>query len=143
MNIKILNDKAKMPTRGSEKAAGYDMYAAIDEPISIPPHKSVMVPTGIAMEVPDGYFVGLFPRSGISFKRGLRLSNCVGVIDSDYRGEVLAPIHNDFDYEESIEPGERVCQFIILPYIVEDLNEVDGLSDTARGEGGFGSTGEK
>lgn len=143
MNIKFLNDKAKMPTRGSEKAAGYDMYAAIDEPINIPPHKSVMVPTGIAMEVPDGYFAGLFSRSGISFKRGLRLSNCVGVIDSDYRGEVLVPIHNDFDYEKSIEPGERVCQLILLPYAVEDLNKVNELSDTARGEGGFGSTGEK
>lgn len=143
MNIKIkkLNNLAKMPSRGSSEAAGYDLYAAIKERIGIRPHETVKVGTGLSFELPEGTFAAIFPRSGIATKRGLRPANCVGVIDSDYRGPVIVALHNDTDEIQSVEPGERIAQMILLPFISMDFNEVNELSDTARGEGGFGDSG--
>lgn len=142
MNIKFLNEYAKVPTRGSAYAAGYDLYAAIDKPIIIFPGDTVSVTTGLAMEIPEDYFGAIFARSGLATKRGLRPANCVGVVDADYRGEVIVAIHNDSDKIQQIEPGERIAQMVFLPYqSVGDFEVVDELNDTARGAGGFGSTG--
>lgn len=142
MNIKFLNEYAKVPTRGSAYAAGYDLYAAIDKPIIIFPGDTVSVTTGLAMEIPEDYFGAIFARSGLATKRGLRPANCVGVVDADYRGEVIVAIHNDSDKIQQIEPGERIAQMVFLPYqSVGNFEVVDELNDTARGAGGFGSTG--
>lgn len=144
MNIKLLNEYAKVPTQGSEYAAGWDLYAAIAVPVDIAPHSTVKVGTGIAVEIPDGFFAGIYARSGLATKKGLRPANCVGVCDSDYRGEYIVAIHNDTDEMMSIEPGERIAQMIVQPYAKFDgFTVVDELSDTARGAGGFGSTGSK
>ena len=145
MNIKIkkLNNLAKMPSRGSSDAAGYDLYAATNYNIEIQPHTTVKIGTGLSFELPQGTFAAIFSRSGIATKRGLRPANCVGVIDSDYRGPVIVALHNDTDEIQSVEPGERIAQMILLPFISMDFNEVNELSDTTRGDGGFGSTGEK
>ena len=142
MNVKFLNEYAKVPTRGSAYAAGYDLYAAIDKPIIIFPGDTVSVTTGLAMEIPENYFGAIFARSGLATKRGLRPANCVGVVDADYRGEVIVAIHNDSDKIQQIEPGERIAQMVFLPYqSVGNFEVVDELNDTARGAGGFGSTG--
>lgn len=140
MNIKRISDKAIIPTYGSENAAGMDMYS-IDN-VTIEPRQTVMVHTGICMEIPSGYYGALYPRSGLATKRGIRLANCVGVIDSDYRGEVIAALYNDSAAPQEIREGDRIAQLIISPYARPDtLNEVDNLSDTDRGAGGFGHTG--
>lgn len=141
INVKKLNDLAKLPTRGSSDAAGYDLYAATSSNIEIQPHTTVKIGTGLSFELPQGTFAAIFPRSGIATKRGLRPANCVGVCDSDYRGEYIVALHNDMDEIQSIEPGERIAQMILLPFISMDFNEVNELSDTARGEGGFGDSG--
>lgn len=142
MNVKFLNEYAKVPTRGSAYAAGYDLYAAIDKPIIIFPGDTVSVTTGLAMEIPEDYFGAIFARSGLATKRGLRPANCVGVVDADYRGEVIVAIHNDSDKIQQIEPGERIAQMVFLPCrVMGDFEVVDELNDTARGAGGFGSTG--
>ena len=143
MNIKIkkLNNLAKMPSRGSSEAAGYDLYAAIKERVGIRPHETVKVGTGLSFELPEGTFAAIFARSGIATKRGLRPANCVGICDSDYRGEYIVALHNDTEEPQFIEPGERIAQMILLPYIEMKFNEVDELSDTERGEGGFGDSG--
>lgn len=142
MNVKFLNKYAKVPTRGSAYAAGYDLYAAIDKPIIIFPGDTVSVTTGLAMEIPEDYFGAIFARSGLATKRGLRPANCVGVVDADYRGEVIVAIHNDSDKIQQIEPGERIAQMVFLPYRgMGNFEVVDELNDTARGAGGFGSTG--
>lgn len=142
MNVKFLNEYAKVPTRGSAYAAGYDLYAAIDKPLIIFPGDTVSVTTGLAMEIPEDYFGAIFARSGLATKRGLRPANCVGVVDADYRGEVIVAIHNDSDKIQQIEPGERIAQMVFLPYrAMGDFEVVDELNDTARGAGGFGSTG--
>lgn len=143
MNIKIkkLNNLAKMPSRGSSDAAGYDLYAATDYIIDIAPHSTVKIGTGLSFELPEGTFAGIFARSGIATKRGLRPANCIGICDSDYRGEYIVALHNDTDEMQSIEPGERIAQMILLPFIEMNFKEVDELSDTERGKGGFGSTG--
>lgn len=143
INIKLLNDLAKIPTRGSDYAAGYDLYAAIDMPIGIYPHSTVKVDTGIAVELPENTFGAVFARSGLATKRGLRLANSVGVLDSDYRGPVIVALHNDTDEIQSVDPGERIAQLVVMPFVPVTFNEVDELSDTVRGAGGFGSTGEK
>ena len=143
INIKLLNDLAKVPTRGSEYAAGYDLYAATSYTIYIAPHSTVKIGTGIAIELAEGTFGAIFARSGIATKKGLRPANCVGVCDPDYRGEYIVPIHNDTDGVMTIEPGERIAQLVILPFIPVDFNIVNELSDTVRGAGGFGSTGIK
>lgn len=141
INVKKLNDFAKLPTRGSEYAAGVDLYAAIDRPIWVAPHSTVKIGTGLAFELPEGVFAAIFARSGVATKRGLRPANCVGVIDSDYRGQVIVALHNDTQYDRDIVPGERIAQMVLLPFISMDFNEVNELSDTARGEGGFGDSG--
>jgi dUTP pyrophosphatase len=141
VKIKRLTETAKIPTRGSEYAAGYDLYADIQEPVTIPPHTTEKIPTGIATEIPHGYFGAVFPRSGLATKRSLNLINNVPVIDEDYRGEWFLPVHNEGVVAQTIEPGERIAQLILLPYQVLDFEEVDELSDTERGGGGFGSTG--
>lgn len=141
VKIKYLNDLAKTPERGSDFAAGYDLYAAISEPYDIAPHSTVKVPTGISIELPIETFGGIFARSGLATKKGLAPANKVGVIDSDYRGEVIVALHNDTDEIQSIEPGERVAQLIVIPFYPIVFEEVDKLEETERGEGGFGSTG--
>lgn len=141
VNIKKLNDNAKIPTRGSEYAAGYDLYACINEPVVIYPHETVKIGTGIAIEIPDGYFGAIFARSGLATKKGLRPSNCVGVCDSDYRGEYIVALHNDANELMVVDPNERIAQLVVMPYLPVKFTEVDELSDTERGSGGFGSTG--
>ena len=145
MNVRFkrLNDLAKIPTRGSKFSAGYDLYAATDEDIQIPPHSTVKIGTGLAMELPVGWFGAIFARSGIATKRGLRPANAVGICDADYRNEYIVALHNDTDELQTIQAGERIAQLIILPYQDIDFKEVDELRDTDRGMGGFGSTGEK
>ena len=142
VDFKRLNDLAKLPTRGSEWAAGYDLYAATDQVIDIAPHSTVKIGTGLSFALPHGTFAALFARSGIATKRGLRPANCVGICDSDYRGEYIVAVHNDTDEMQSIEPGERIAQMILLPYFEMDFIEVKDLSDTERGAGGFGGSGK-
>jgi dUTP pyrophosphatase len=143
IKVKKLNKYAKLPTRGSEYAAGYDLYAATTEPINVLPRSTVKVGTGLSFELPKGTFAAIFARSGLATKHGLRPANCVGVCDSDYRGEYIVAIHNDLDTTQIIQPQERIAQMILLPYIEMQFNEVEELSDTERGAGGFGSTGVK
>ena len=142
IKIKKLTDKAKTPTRGSEHAAGYDMYADVKEDVQIKPHETVKIGTGLAMEIPDGYFGAIFARSGLAAKEGLRPANCVGVCDSDYRGEYIVAIHNDSEETRTITAGERIAQLVVMPYLPVTFDEVAELTDTNRGEGGFGSTGK-
>ena len=142
VKIKRLRDGAKIPTRGSSAAAGYDLYACPDkESVTIAPHTSEKIGTGIAVAVPDGYFAAIFARSGLAAKQGLRPSNCVGVADSDYRGEYFISLHNDTDAEKTIHFGDRIAQMVILPYLSVEFSETDTLDETERGAGGFGSTG--
>ena len=141
IKIKLLNEFAKVPTRGSAQAAGYDLYAATNYDIEIPPHKTEKIGTGIAIEIPEDYFGGVYARSGLATKQGLRPANCIGVIDADYRGEIIVALHNDTMYTQKIKAGDRIAQLIIQPYLNVDFNVVDELTDTERGNGGFGSTG--
>lgn len=145
MNIKIkrLTDTAKIPTRGSEYAAGYDLYADTTDYLTIYPHQTVKIGTGLAIEIPNGYFGAIFPRSGLSTKKGLRPANTPGCCDSDYRGEYIVALHNDLDLPQTIEPGERIAQLVVIPFLSVYFEEVSELSETTRGEGGFGSTGTK
>jgi len=143
VRFKKLNDLAKIPTRGSKFSAGYDLYAATDEEIQIPPHSTVMIGTGLAMELPVGWFGAIFARSGIATKRGLRPANCIGVCDCDYLGEYIVALHNDTTETKTVQAGERIAQLVILSCQDIDFKEVDELHDTDRGTGGFGSTGEK
>ena len=143
MKIKKLRDNAIVPTYGSEFAAGADLYAAIDEAITIEPGETKMIPTGFAFEIPAGYAGFVYARSGLASKRGLAPANKVGVIDSDYRGEVMTALHNHGKESQSIEPGERIAQMVIAPYITANFILADELDDTQRGTGGFGSTGRK
>lgn len=142
IKIKKLTDTAKTPTRGSEHAAGYDMYADVKEDVQIKPHETVKIGTGLAMEIPDGYFGAIFARSGLATKEGLRPANCVGVCDSDYRGEYIVVIHNDSEETRTITAGERIAQLVVMPYLPVTFDEVAELTDTNRGEGRFGSTGK-
>lgn len=142
VSYKKLNDLAVEPTRGSEYAAGYDLYAAIDTKVVIPPHQKAKIGTGLAFEIPEHTFAGIFARSGLANKQSLRPANCVGVCDSDYRGEYIVAVHNDSEYTQTIEPGMRIGQMVLLPYIPMRFQEVEELSETSRGEGGFGSTGK-
>ena len=139
MKIKLLSDKAMIPYRGSEEAAGYDLYS-IDS-VDINPGECKLISTGIAIQLPSGYFGAIFPRSGTAVKRGLRLANCVGAIDSDYRGEIKVPLYNDSQKVQPVKQGERIAQLIILPYATVSFEVVDELTDTVRGNGGFNSTG--
>lgn len=141
MKIKLLNEKAMIPTFGSEFAAGADLYACLDEPILIHPHQTEKIGTGIAIEIPNHYFGGIFARSGLATKQGLRPANCVGVVDADYRGEVIVALHNDTDRIKTISPGDRIAQLVVIPCLMENIEVVNELNDTQRGDGGFGSTG--
>lgn len=141
--IKKLNPNAVLPTKGSPLAVGYDLHACMDSTKLITPHSTVKIGTGLIIIPPQGYFAGVFPRSGLSVNKGLRLANCVGAIDPDYRGELIVAIHNDWDKARIIAPGDRIAQLIFLPYAENvKFNEVDDLDDTIRGTGGFGSTGK-
>ncbi len=142
INIKKLNKNAIIPTKGSEYAAGYDLYACIDAPIIITPHSTVKVGTGLSIEIPTGYFGAIFARSGLATKQGLRPANATGVCDSDYRGEYIVALHNDTDIPQTINPMERIAQLIVIPFLSIEFNEIDELSKTERGEDGFGSTGK-
>lgn len=141
VKYKKLNEYAHEPTRGSAAAAGYDLYAAIGENVTILPHETVKIGTGLSFELPNYTFAAIFARSGLATKQGLRPANCVGVCDSDYRGEYIVAIHNDSNESQTITAGDRIAQMILLPYLPMNLTEVDELSETNRGTGGFGSTG--
>ena len=141
VNIKKLYNDSIIPTKGTEKAGGFDLYAHVVDKVYIPAHSTVKVKTGVALEVPDNAIGGIFPRSGLATKHGLRPANCVGVIDTDYRGEVIVALHNDTDFPKKIECGDRIAQLIFIPILDVKLNEVEELSETKRGDGGFGSTG--
>ncbi len=142
ISIKKLNEDARIPVRGSDEAAGYDLYAASCDPVTIAPHSTVMVGTGLAAAIPSGYFGAIFARSGLASKQGLRPANCVGVVDADYRGEIIVALHNDTDENRTIEAHERIAQLVIMPFVGADFVETEDLSDTERGEGGFGSSGK-
>ena len=143
IKIKKLREDAQLPSHGSEQAAGYDLYACIDESsLIIPAHSTKLIPTGLSMALPEGTFLGIYPRSGLASKKGLRPANCVGVIDSDYRGEIMVALHNDTGFDQTIQNGERIAQGILQFYMGQDYKLVDDLDETDRGEGGFGSTGE-
>ena len=142
INMKKLTETAIMPERGSAFAAGYDLFVDTDTEIQIAPHQTAMLPTGLAMEIPEGYFGGIFARSGLASKEGLRPANCVGVVDADYRGEVRVALHNDSEVVRVIAPKQKIAQRVIVPFLSVEFEEVENLSDTVRGAGGFGSTGK-
>lgn len=137
------NDLAKIPTHGSEYAAGYDLYAATSYDVTIEPHKTVKFDTGLRMELPTGTFGAIYARSGLATKQGLRPANCCGIVDSDYRGNLIVALHNDTDDDQLVPAGSRIAQLIVTPYIPVEFIEVNELNETERGEGGFGSTGIK
>lgn len=143
VNVKKLNENAVLPTYGSANAAGADIYACLDAPLTIAPHETVMVHTGLAMEIPEGCAGLIYARSGLACKRNLAPANKVGVVDSDYRGEFMIALHNHGTTSQTIEPKERIAQLVITPYIVGQFEVVDELDTTERGAGGFGSTGRK
>ncbi len=142
VKIKKISENAKIPTYGTEFSAGADIYALLESDIEIKPNETVMIKTGLQMEIPEGYAGFIYPRSGISVKRGLAPANKVGVIDSDYRGEIMVALHNHSDDIQKVEKGERIAQLIIAPYIHVNFEETETLDDTVRGKGGFGSTGK-
>ena len=145
MEVKIqkLHPGAVTPRRGSADAAGYDLYAcpADGQSVTIAPHATAMIGTGLALAIPAGYFGGVFARSGLASRQGLRPANCVGVIDADYRGECTVALHNDTDEVRTVAPGDRIAQLVIQEVPTVNLVEVDELDETDRGNGGFGSSG--
>jgi dUTP pyrophosphatase len=141
IRIKKLHANAVIPTYGSPEAAGADLYACLDESVSIPAGQTVFIPTGLALEVPIGCAGLIYARSSMGTKRGLAPANKVGVIDSDYRGQVMVALHNHGQDDQIVQPGERVAQLLITPVFTPGFREVEDLSDTERGAGGFGSTG--
>ncbi len=143
MNIKKLNENAIVPTYGSEFAAGADLYACEGGEVTIEAGQTKLIHTGIAMEIPVGLVGLIYARSGLACKRGLAPANKVGVIDSDYRGEIMVALHNHGAEAQTIADGERIAQIVFAPYYAAELEVVDELGDTVRGEGGFGSTGRK
>lgn len=143
LRIKKLNPLAVIPSYGSASAAGADLYACEGGEVTIKSGETKLIHTGIAMEIPDGYVGLVYARSGIAVKRGLAPANKVGVIDSDYRGEIMVAIHNHSDIEQTIADAERIAQIVIAPYLTVDFVETEELDETERGAGGFGSTGTK
>ena len=142
--VKKLRENAKIPLSGSEYAAGYDLYACTGSGETvIAPHTTVMIGTGLACAVPPGYFGALFARSGLAAKEGLRPANCVGVLDSDYRGEIMIALHNDSSLERTVRDGERIAQMVVMPYLAVSFSPVSELEETGRGAGGFGHTGKE
>ena len=143
LRIKKLCENAIVPTYGTEFSAGADLYACVDGQVEILPSETKLIKTGLAMEIPTGFVGLIYARSGLASKRGLAPANKVGVVDSDYRGEVMVALHNHSDKVQTIDAGERIAQMVIAPYLKVEFEEVDVLEDTVRGEGGFGSTGKK
>ena len=142
IRIKKIDDRAVVPTYGSEYSAGADLYALLDERTEILPHETKLIHTGISLDIPEGYCGLIFARSSMGAKRGLAPANKVGVIDADYRGEVMVALHNHSESVAAVEPGERVAQLAIVPFLKAEFEVADELSDTVRGAGGFGSTGK-
>lgn len=142
VNIKKLKENATIPTYGTAYAAGADLYACLDEPLTINPGETHFIGTGIALEIPGGYAGLIYARSGLSCKKGLAPANKVGVVDADYRGEITVALHNHSSEAVTIEANERIAQLVITPFLAANFNEVDKLSDTVRGVKGFGSTGK-
>lgn len=140
--VKKLRPNAILPTYGTPCAAGADLYACLDEAMTIAPGQTALIPLGFAMELPEGYAGFVFARSGLATKRGLAPANKVGIIDADYRGECLVPLHNHGTQPQTVQPGERIAQMAVLPFLACDFIEAEALSDTDRGTGGFGSTGK-
>ena len=143
VKLKKLKENAIIPSYGTEFAAGADLYAALDGCVTINPGETHFIPTGIALEIPTGLVGLIYARSGMACKKGLAPANKVGVIDSDYRGEIIVALHNHSTSPVTIESGERVAQLVLAPYITADFTLSDTLEDSVRGEGGFGSTGTK
>ena len=141
--VKKLDERAVLPTYGSEYAAGADLYALCDEELVFAPGETKFVRTGLAMEIPEGYAGLIYARSGLACKRGLAPANKVGVVDSDYRGEVMVALHNHSTVEQKIAPMERIAQLVVAPFLKASLEQAEELNDTVRGEGGFGRTGRK
>ena len=141
IKIKKINDNAKIPTYATEYAAGCDLYALLDTTETFMPGETKLIKTGISMEIPVGYAGLIYARSGLASKKGLAPANKVGVIDSDYRGEIIVPLHNDTDEFMTVFPQDRIAQLVIMPYLEVDFTEVQDLDSTERGSGGFGSTG--
>ena len=142
VRVNKVSSTAVLPSRGSSSAAGYDLYADLPEEIQIRPHETVTVDTGLQFELPEGYFAGIFARSGIAAREGLRPANCVGICDSDYRGNYMVALHNDSNEVRTVKVHEKIAQMIVMPYMMLEFEEAEELSTTARGDGGFGSTGK-
>lgn len=143
INVKKLDERAVLPTYGSVSAAGADLYAVTDGAVTIAPGETKLIRTGLAVEIPEGYAGLIYARSGLATKRGLAPANKVGVVDADYRGEVMVSLHNHSTVPQTIESGERIAQLVVTPFLKAEYTEAEELSDTARGAGGFGSTGKK
>ena len=143
VKIKKLNSKAMLPTYGSEYSAGADLYACMEETVTIQPGETVLIKTGLAMAIPEGYAGLIYARSGLATKKGLAPANKVGVVDADYRGEVMVPLHNHSRVAVEVEHGERIAQMVITPFLTAEYMLAEDLDETERGEGGFGSTGTK
>lgn len=142
VRIKKLNENAIIPTYGTEYSAGADLYALLDSEVEIAPHETKFIHTGISAEIPEGYCGLVFARSSLGAKRGLAPANKVGVIDADYRGEIMVTLHNHSENIATVSPGERIAQLAIVPFLKAEFEESSELSDTVRGIGGFGSTGK-
>ena len=143
VRVKKLKENAVIPTYGSEYTAGADLYACLEEEVLIPSGTTTLIPTGLALEIPEGFAGLIYARSGLASKKGLAPANKVGVVDADYRGEIMVALHNHSDEAAAVEPGERIAQLVIAPFLKAEFEPSDELSDTVRGAGGFGSTGSK
>ena len=143
IHVKKLKENALLPTYGSEFAAGADLYACLEESVTIAPQQTKLIPTGLAMEIPLGWAGLIYARSGLATKRGLAPANKVGVVDPDYRGEIMVSLHNHGTEPQTVEAGERIAQLVLTPYLTARFLEAEELSETVRGAGGFGSTGTK
>ena len=143
IQVKKLKPNAVIPTYGSAEAAGADLYACLDDDVTIQPGETAFIPTGLSMEIPRGTAGLIYARSGLACKRGLAPANKVGVVDSDYRGEFMVALHNHSEVAAEIDVNERIAQLVVTPFLKVEFNETDELTDTVRGEGGFGSTGKK
>lgn len=143
INVKKLRPDARLPVYGTEFSAGADLCACLDAPVTLQPGETKLISIGIAMEIPAGYAGLVFARSGLASKRHLAPANKVGVIDPDYRGEFFVPLHNHGPVAQTVEPGERIAQMVLTPFLTAQFVETETLSDTVRGAGGFGSTGTK
>ena len=139
--LKKLRPDAMVPSAATSAAAGYDLHACMDSPVEIPPQSTAMIGTGLALGVPEGWFGAIFARSGLASKQGLRPANCVGICDSDYRGEYVVPLYNDSEVPRTVYPGDRIAQLVLLPCQCLRFEETELLPETERGAGGFGSTG--